>query len=826
MMSSRPQRIILLQLACAALVVLLAQSVSVANQIALLELADEASPEQADAILSDAIDRLFADDAEPVRWWRDGRLLVLSGGEAGVECMADVLHARGMLKLRPQPQLQRTLQIRDGCRERAAQASADIAERMGAAIAVEANSLSVSGPAPAVVLACSELTTSGLAYDLDTLCSETVQLHHVRDAATFASLIESAREHATPHVSISSYATTTTAPTLLLTGPRHEVQDLRRIIATIDVPHPQVRLDLWAFQISGGNAEEVAERAAEARQRIDETSRLLRGYIQALQVAAVSNASNLDEETVLAQYESVLERLSERGLSDQQFTLEELKAFAVSLQGISPLLDITGAVTGIKRPADDTGPHPMGITEMMVWLIMGERSGQQLESAMSASVGSWRGRLRPERAQILSDWHGRPERASDATDLMPQNLLEELTDPHTRQQAQSAIRDFLTDYAAQRRDWRSVDPEQLRRRTADAEAVLQSAVRALSADINALFMTPLQAELQEIASDGGSSGLASSGTTSMTVLSGVEAKLNGSAMSYFNVNSAQGVEGTLQQADALATALGTALPTPERRPGIYTVKVTLAAGKPDQPVDVEAYLTHLNGLLPQLSVLQLAEERAVVLSGSEADVAAGRSMLQAMGIAAGSSPMQATDTGGVQLQPMSVVPGSAPGIPTDRLLGLALALGQEQEVWAALREGVELTFTPWVLPGGSGAEIDIDCTVTHGDGGEEAGGDANPELTRVARHNANTQVYVDAMDLFSLSSLNLRTSHPRSDYSVPVLGQLPIVGSLFRFPRSPQQVHHESVLLVQSVVLATGRELADLIELDSQGASTEPAAAE
>jgi len=135
-----------------------------------------------------------------------------------------------------------------------------------------------------------------------------------------------------------------------------------------------------------------------------------------------------------------------------------------------------------------------------------------------------------------------------------------------------------------------------------------------------------------------------------------------------------------------------------------------------------------------------------------------------------------------------------------------------------MTEGTELTFIPHILPGGAAAELQVAVKVAHNDAKVTVEGEEYPTeapLSRVAEHTASTSVYVNALDLFSLSSMMLRTTQPRAKSSVPVLGQLPLLGQMFRFGRSPLIVHHESVILVYSTILPTGQDLGELLDFQA-----------
>ena len=174
---------------------------------------------------------------------------------------------------------------------------------------------------------------------------------------------------------------------------------------------------------------------------------------------------------------------------------------------------------------------------------------------------------------------------------------------------------------------------------------------------------------------------------------------------------------------------------------------------------------------------------------------------------------------------LGTVWGSALGLPAYRVAGLALALGEERRRWSVLTEGAELTITPHVLPGGRLGEIDVVVEVAHGKpGGEDptvSTSETAEHLTRVAQHKADTEFYLETMDVFTLSTFNLRTVHPRPKFAVPIVGQLPILGRMFRFHRSPRKVHHESVLAIQATIVPCASDVIPRIETEIRRADAE-----
>ncbi len=558
----------------------------------------------------------------------------------------------------------------------------------------------------------------------DSPVCETVRLHYMRDIDALQMLLESIKEGVAPDVSVA--ATASPAPLMVLAGPRSQVDDLKRVIAAIDVPQPQVRLALWAFQISGDDAEAVAGRAQEAQKLAKTVGDLMRGYLRQLEACARASQQRNQEAAEQAQQQATPSKMS--------FQIQW------DVVGLGDLLPKQGTI--LITPSA-RGAHPLSLTETLATLLMmppaeGLTWRQTVEQQLGQALAHWLDDLSRQDPAALAIWQSLVDTASTVpaselsgllsntimppqegaqdsqeasiSALLPGTLLHTFDDAAYLELAQQTIGNFLLDSRTQAGDWRALPPDRLSRRAADVDVVLQAGERALAADLKALFLDPLLNQLGTIVGSSGQSGLASTSSTSIVVLGGTRATVTGSAKSYFELS---------------------------------------APPKEEQPVAVG------QGEVPVVALATMA--------GS---------------LQAGSTP----------------------------------------QVWGSMTEGTELTFIPHILPGGAAAELQVAVKVAHNDAKVTVEGEEYPTeapLSRVAEHTASTSVYVNALDLFSLSSMMLRTTQPRAKSSVPVLGQLPLLGQMFRFGRSPLIVHHESVILVYSTILPTGQDLGELLDFQA-----------
>jgi hypothetical protein len=145
---------------------------------------------------------------------------------------------------------------------------------------------------------------------------------------------------------------------------------------------------------------------------------------------------------------------------------------------------------------------------------------------------------------------------------------------------------------------------------------------------------------------------------------------------------------------------------------------------------------------------------------------------------------------------------------------LAGALGSMQSTDAKIGRGLKIDLMPRSLPGASSAEIDVTLNVeetaepslyTAG-----ASSDRNDNLSRVAKHDTATKMRVDSMRIFEVSSLSAKLERSRSRFPLlPIPGfEIPYIGSIAGIPRRPASEYHNSIAVLSALVVPTAADLA------------------
>ena len=167
----------------------------------------------------------------------------------------------------------------------------------------------------------------------------------------------------------------------------------------------------------------------------------------------------------------------------------------------------------------------------------------------------------------------------------------------------------------------------------------------------------------------------------------------------------------------------------------------------------------------------------------------------------------------LQNPPNAISPVIGRNLPPNAAQALVAFLNSGQGASVTLARDLNLTVTPNTLPGASAAELKIileskdDGTNSPqrvGPDGKPAGNDT---ADRVAVHSVTTNVRVDSLKLFEISTFSARLSRGRDPYPLlPPLVKLPFP-PLLSWRLSPSSAFHQSFAIVSATILPTAADL-------------------
>jgi hypothetical protein len=139
------------------------------------------------------------------------------------------------------------------------------------------------------------------------------------------------------------------------------------------------------------------------------------------------------------------------------------------------------------------------------------------------------------------------------------------------------------------------------------------------------------------------------------------------------------------------------------------------------------------------------------------------------------------------------------------------ALNSVQPAEAKIGRELKLDITPHALAGASSAELEVKLTA------EEAGNptrftsgkSAEDTLSRIAKHDVSTRVRVESLKLFEVSAFSAMLQRPRSKFPIlPPFFEVPYFGSFLSWPLPGAKVYHRSTAIVSAVIVPTAADLA------------------
>jgi hypothetical protein len=143
---------------------------------------------------------------------------------------------------------------------------------------------------------------------------------------------------------------------------------------------------------------------------------------------------------------------------------------------------------------------------------------------------------------------------------------------------------------------------------------------------------------------------------------------------------------------------------------------------------------------------------------------------------------------------------------------IVAAFNVQKPTTISIGRDLSLTATAYSLATGSAADLKV--TMASKDDGQPqqtfpssgTKNDINP--SRVASHTVDTIVRVESTKLFELSSLSAQLSYRGNSYPVPIIGELPWIGPAFRWPGTVHKGFHRSFAIISAVIVPNAADLA------------------
>ena len=161
--------------------------------------------------------------------------------------------------------------------------------------------------------------------------------------------------------------------------------------------------------------------------------------------------------------------------------------------------------------------------------------------------------------------------------------------------------------------------------------------------------------------------------------------------------------------------------------------------------------------------------------------------------------------------PLCAVAALLKGSTTATGIATALAAIAPTQTHSIIGRQLTLDVIPHTLPGASSAELDVRLWAQEDSAPtiySETGSTDNDYVSRVARHNVATRVRVESVKLFDVSTFTAMIQRPRAKLPiVPPLIEIPLIGSILSVPLPAAKVYHASSAIVSAIIVPTAADL-------------------
>jgi hypothetical protein len=367
-----------------------------------------------------------------------------------------------------------------------------------------------------------------------------VKLYFLREAAKIAAILKEIAKLSGSELSGLIIADAA-ADEIILYGPEEARNKARQLIATLDLPRPGIRMEMWGIQLSSSKPEDMAAVMLKVRREIDHTQEMVREAFIRMERLARERITEMDPE------------------------------FARILQGV------------LKYRTALSANRPLSLTDILLRMIAAKEPLKAVYD-FADGLNSWL--ETPENqhyAKALATTGRRPfERFLRTRGLYYRNnrLVEENGSvTGSAAQGRAALLEFALHYGRLVHSPENFSPYYLQQSTEILNSRLQAAVDALNLDLQDLFIVPTLDNIRAIVREFKDVEYAQVGKTSVASLSGISTEVSSKSVSAFDVTPPLRLSELLSKAKTLSDSAAPFIPD-ATQPGATTPTERLVGTMP------------------------------------------------------------------------------------------------------------------------------------------------------------------------------------------------------------------------------------------------------
>jgi hypothetical protein len=560
-------------------------------------------------------------------------------------------------------------------------------------------------------------------------------------------------------------------------------QALKRLIGSLDLPRERIHMDLWAIQISSESPAQLSEVMSQVQRQIDQTQQAMQSTYDKLSALSLDDQNKLSPDNVNELYKY-----------DFGYALAQ-----------NPRLSLTQMLLRLSLAKDSVNNYNKAAYDICMFFIdpdnaerfalFNRHEGRDLKSFDVQRIFNDdppRPYRRPFQGFMETGLHQKYDENSSQPSCGDGAIRGDRAEQErlNAKRRSNAVLQFAKSYHHFRSDPTRYNPTQLARTAGIVDGMITPVANAINQDIEAFFIRPTLLKIRQIVGRNRGVEYAEIGRSSISGINGAEVRLVTGTQSSFDEPTPLRLSKWLEDARRFKEADKDSPVLPFKQPASKSPKDKQSSTATNDEKETTPPEATLGSLFPGLVNANLL--------------------------------------------------GS---LPLNNVIALLAALSQEEVKWQALNSGIQLNLTPTLLRSQTQAMIKVELALA--DPAEMDIGDEKTSMnfaklvnkrskfsdkslrpySRIAKSTLSTKVRVNTMDLFALSSFTNQTTITGRRWYVPLIGtiwegafgDIPIVGNWFSFKRPPQNKQHQSIMLVNTLIIPSAMGMARYYTNNSNG---------